>query len=298
MHLPGLSMKSIPVWFAAYLIISAFSSGRQSSVTAAQELASQPSFELKNDPLMTDGPLKKISDVQDLFELKTVGTKLETETVSTSQDAQASVSQIRSRTQAGGGGSSSGNGTWMVYFQGNPFFGHVSKGKVAAHMLARFPNLQSTNSESDFSIFFQELVSPQRELTISAGDDHEFDITLRSIELGYLFRFRQEKNGRIVCQEMSSESVFARSANSFDEFSKQNPGYAQKRLMKVFDFLGVGRPATRYSPVVRNQVLHRLRPISEERMNRFKKAVEMMSASTFKDREAATTDGRVALQDL
>lgn len=284
-------MKFLPVWFAVCCVFFALYSGNHASVTFAQESAAPPNYELNKDPLKADGPLKKISDVQELFELKTVGTKLETAVVASYQEAQASVTQIRSKSGTGGGGSSSsGNGTWMCYFQGSDFLGHVSNGKVASHMIARFPKLLFAKDDSEFSILFQELKSPQRELAIRVSEDHVFDITLRSSELGYLFRFRQEKSGRIVCQEMSSEFVFARTAKSFDEFSKQNPNYVQSRLMKVFDFIGVGRPPTRFSSVVMNQVLLKLRPISDERMGLFKKAVEKMSASSFQDREAATAE--------
>lgn len=178
----------------------------------------------------------------------------------------------------------------MTYFYGNEFFGHVSNGKIAGHMLARFPNLRAQDNDSDFSILFQELNSPQRELKIGVAEDNVFNICLRSSEHGYLFRFRQEKNGRIVCQEICSEFVFARSANSFDEFSKRNPEYVQNRLMRVFDFIGIDRPPTRFSSVVRNQVLLMLRPVNEERMGQFRKAVEKMSAASFEDREAATAE--------
>ncbi len=246
-------------------------------------------FQMKNDPLKKAGPLKNISDVQELFKLKTVGTRLDTEILSTYQEAQAAVSQIRSKTRSGGGSSSSG-ATWMAYFQGNEFFGYVATGKTPQHMIGRFPNMAATNQNSNFTISFKELKTPQRELEITVDEDNVFSISLRSSELGYLFRFRQEKSGRVVCQEMSSEFVFARSAKSFDSFAKQNPGYVHDRLMQVFDFMGVGKPPTRFSSIVRNQVLLMLRPIDPERMAEFKKAVKDMSATSYKVREAATAE--------
>ena len=194
-------------------------------------------FQLENDPLKKTGPLKNISDVQELFKLKTVGAKLDTEILSTYQEAQNAVSQIRSKTRTGGGSSSSGT-TWMAYFQRNDFFGYVATGKTPQHMIGRFPNMAATNQESNFTISFKELKTPQRELVITVDEDNVFNISLRSSELGYLFRFRQDKSGRVVCQEMSSDFVFARSASSFDNFAKQNPGYVHDRLMQVFDFIG------------------------------------------------------------
>ncbi len=283
-------MKSLPIWFAALLATGMFSWGEPPALAMGQESDAPASFEVENDPLEADGPLKKIGDAQDLFELKSVGTKLEAESVAGYQQAQGSVSQIRSQTRSGGGSSSSGNGNWMAYFQGGDFSGYVSSGAMAAHMMARFPNMKTGTSDSDFTIEFQELKSPQRELLIGANEDSVFDISLRSSELGYLFRFRQEKGGRVVCQEICSDFVFARSASSFDQFSKQNPDYARERLMRVFEFIGVGKPTTRFSPVVRNQVLRMLRPIGEERRTQFKNAIAKMSASSFKEREAATAE--------
>jgi hypothetical protein len=289
-HLPGSNMNFLPACIVACLVCFGHLSCEPSSVAFSQELATQPSFKLKNDPLTADGQLSKISDKQDLFELKTVGTKLETKVVSSYQEAQGSVSQIRSLTRSSGGSSSSGNGTWMSYFQGDEFFGHVSDGKVSAHMLARFPNLRAADNHSEFSMLFQELSSPQRELEIGVDEGHVFNISLKSSELGYLFRFRQEESGRIVCQEICNEFVFARSASSFDEFSKHNPRYVQNRLMQVLDFIGVEKPPTRYSTAVSNQVLMMLRPVNEERMIRFKDAVEKMDASSYQERESASAE--------
>ena len=264
-------MRFLQVYIVAVVVVAcSLFPARQNLFCAAQESSKQSGFGFKNnDPLLIDGPLKKISDVQDLFELKTVGTKLAPETVSSYQEAQGSVNQIRSITRGGGGSSSSGNGKWTAYFQGREFFGHVANGGVAAHVLARFPNMRAPDNESEFSLWLEELNSPQRVLTVAVGDNDSFSITLRSSELGYLFRFKQEENGRIVCQEMGDQFVFARSAKSFDEFSKRNPEYVQDRLMRVFEFIGVDRPQTRYSSVGTSQVLQMLRPVNEQRMGQF-----------------------------
>lgn len=283
-------MKKLPERIPLLLIASAVIFVSPAVAANKQDNGAASKLELKNDPLSLAGPLQKIGEVQNLFELKTIGTKLAPEIVSSYQEAQGTVSQIRSQTRSGGGSSSMGNGNWTSYFQGNDFFGHVSKGKVQPHLLARFPNLKSVRDDADFSILFQELSSPQRELLIGVDSNQVFDISLRSSELGYLFRFRQDLNGRIVCREMSPEFLFARSAQSFDEFSRQNPEYVQERLTRVFDFMGIENPPTRYSSIVRKHVLLLLRPNDEDRMERFKKAIERMSASSFQDREAATAE--------
>ncbi len=287
----GLGVRELRNCAAACLMTLALFLCDPPSIVYSQVDTSRPNFELKSDPLAQEGPLAKISNAQDLFKLKSVGAKLEPQVAGSYQDAQASVAKIRQETRTGGGGSSSsGNGNWMAYFQGSEFFGHVSQGQIASHMLARFPNLKANQQDAEFSILFQELNTPQRELSVGVDEDHGFRITLRSSELGYFFRFRQEKSGRIVCQEMSNDFVFAQTATSFDEFSKQNPEYVQQRLMKVFGFIGVEPFATRFSSAVIQQVLMMLRPVDEERMALFRQAIEKMSASSYQVRESATKE--------
>ncbi len=233
------------------------------------------------DFFRADGPLATVGELSEVFKLKTVGANLKTELMSNYTVATASLNPIRQILRAGGGSSSSSNGFWSIRLRGNEIAGHFGFGKQA--------NPAVKKGEMEFEIDLKELKKLRRELNISAFDDGTFSIQIRSPSQPFLFRFRQDKNKRIVCQELRPDSVFAAEANSFDQFCNGNPKFVENRLLPILKFIGAGEPATRFSPTIRKYVVQRLQPSDPKQVADFEIAIDGLNGSSYEDRQLAST---------
>ena len=233
------------------------------------------------DFFKADGPLATVGELSEVFKLKTVGANLETELVTNYAEATASLNPIRQKLRAGGGSSSSSNGFWSIRLRGNQVAGHFGFGKRTV------PNVKKGDME--FEIEIKEMKNLRRELSISAFENGTFSIQIRSPSQPFLFRLSQNKDQRIVCQELRPDAVFAAEANSFDQFCYENPEFVEERLLPILKFIGAGEPVTRFSPTIRDHVIQRLQPLDPAQFAEFEIAIDGLNGSSYEDRQLASS---------
>jgi len=102
-----------------------------------------------------------------------------------------------------------------------------------------------------------------------------------------MFRFRQQPNGLVYCQDLTGEIAFASRASSYDAFCQKNPVFIRNRLEPIFKHIGLGVPPSRYANEVVKNVLLDLKPVDDSRMKEFQSAIDDLNAQSFAEREAA-----------
>ncbi|MEL7499573.1 MAG: hypothetical protein AAFN77_18365 [Planctomycetota bacterium] len=185
----------------------------------------------------------------------------------------------------GGSSSSSGGNSWSSSITG-------SKMSATAGFGTRYWNptqeVVAIDDKSTFYLQLKENTEQQNFALVTAKPDKSFKIKFMGDNGAQHFRFSQSSKGVIRCVELGPEAQFSATANSFDEFAANYPGYLNQRLVPIMALCGAGEVPSRFHPFVRKYALFQLIPKDKEKLKQFEAMIEPMNDDDYSQREEAT----------
>ena len=220
------------------------------------------------------------------FELKRDGRKLVAQYDESSDAYQELVNRLRSVSGSSGSGSSSGPRGWELHFDGDKMMGKFGSGDLsfstAEYGFAELPS-------NGFAVQIMENQSPFSKINIKSDrDTNELEILYTRDSAAYIFRFQQNKDGRILVQQISSQDIFSEQELDFATFANKHGERLNGPISELLRYIGVSPPIGKFSPQVRRQIISRLRPPDLDRQSEFNEIINRIAAGKFSEREAAT----------
>ena len=225
------------------------------------------------------GFIKKFGKHFELIRFVADGAKLKPVFDANSDSGRAEFSSIGNALGSHGSSSSASGNAWHASFRTKN-----CKAVCGFGLSSRFGFVDN----DQFWVFVSDETRSESTLKVSVKESGQIEIDYFANRGQYLFRFRQLENGDVYCQELGNEFAFVGAGKTFDDFCYRHPAYTQKRLQPVFEYLGMGEPATRYSGAVAKKVINDLQPVSDSRQDDFQKVIAGLDAISFSERETAT----------
>jgi hypothetical protein len=104
----------------------------------------------------------------------------------------------------------------------------------------------------------------------------------------FLAVIHQARGGRFSVALIEGERPFAAAAPSFPAFYREHRDVVEKRILPLFALLGVGAPISPESPLVREAVLSRLRPVGDGEREEAERRIRALDDADHAKREEAT----------